>query len=65
MLPLSKHLLIDALAHITIPLSEGLSHLPLVLDLPPPAEEDIPPPLLMAEAYKALKEHCRLSLLSK
>ena len=26
-----KHLVIDALAHLTIPLSEGLSRFPLVL----------------------------------
>ena len=34
--PMRKHLPIDALAHLTISLSEGLSHFPLVLQTPPP-----------------------------
>lgn len=41
--PMRKHLPIDTLAHLTIPLSEGLSCFPLVLHTPPPAGEDIPP----------------------
>ena len=53
--PMRKQLPIDALAHLTIPLSDGLSCFPLVLKIPPPAGENIPPPLLMARTYKALK----------
>ena len=58
-----KHLPIDALTHLTIPLSEGLSRFPLVLKLPPRVGENIPPPLLMARTYKALKGCSRLCLL--
>ena len=55
-----KHLPIDPLAHLTIPLSEGLSRFPLVLKVPPPPGENIPPPLLMARTYKALKVRSQL-----
>ena len=34
--PIRKHLPIDAMAHLVIPLIEGLSRLPLVLHAPPP-----------------------------
>jgi len=37
--PIRKHLSIDALAHLTLPLQEGLSRLPLVLQAPPPPEQ--------------------------
>ena len=50
-----KHLPIGPLAHLTIPLSEGLSGFPLVAKIPPPPGENIPPPLLMARTFKALK----------
>ena len=42
--PMRKHLPIDTLAHLTIPHSEGLSRFPLVLKIPPPPGENIPPP---------------------
>ena len=42
--PMRQHLPIDALAHLTIPLSDGLSRFPLILKVPPPAGENIPPP---------------------
>ena len=58
--PMRKHLPIDALAHLTIPLGEGLSRFPLVLKIPPPPGENIPPPLLMARTYKALKVRSQL-----
>lgn len=57
--PMRKHLPIDALAHLTIPLSDGLSRFPLVLHAPPRAGEDIPPPDLMMGTYKALKARSR------
>ena len=63
--PMRKHLPIDALAHLTIPLSEGLSRFPLVLMTPPPPGENIPPRLLMARTYMALKIPSRRLLLSK
>ena len=44
--PMRKHLPIDALAHLTIPLSEGLSRFPLVLKVPPPPARTSPPPSL-------------------
>ena len=63
--PMRKHLLIDALAHLTIPLSEGLSRFPLVLKAPPPPGENIPPPLLMAHTYKALKVRSQLLMMKE
>ena len=60
-----KYLPIDALAHLTIPLSEGLSRLPLVLKIPPPTGENIPPPLLMARTYQALKVRSQLLMLTE
>ena len=60
-----KHLPIDALAHLTIPLSEGLSRFPLVLKIPPPPGENIPPPLLMARTYKALKVRSQLLMVKE
>ena len=39
-----KHLPVDALAHPTLPLQEGLTHFPLVLHAPPPPRTNIPPP---------------------
>ena len=42
--PMRKHLPIDALAHLTIPRSEGLSRFPLVLEVPHPPGENLPPP---------------------
>ena len=60
-----KHLQIDTLAHLIIPLSEGLSRFPLVLKIPPPPGENIPPPLLMARIYKALKVLSWLLMLSE
>ena len=63
--PMRKHLPIDALAHLTIPLSEGLSRFPLVLKIPPLPGEDIPPPLLMARTYKALKVRSQLLMISE
>ena len=63
--PMRKHLPIDALAHLTISLSDGLSQFPLVLRIPPPAGENIPPPLLMARVYKALKERSQLHMLDE
>ena len=63
--PMRKHLPIDALAHLTIPLSEGLSRFHLVLKTPPLPGENIPPPLLMARTYIALKVRSRLLMLSE
>ena len=63
--PMRKHLPIDGLAHLTIPLSQGLSRIPLVLMTPPPPGENIPPPLLMARTYKALKVRSPLLMMSE
>ena len=63
--PMRKHLPIDALAHLTIPLSEGLSRFPLVLKTPPPPGENIPPPLLMSRTYKALKVRSQLLMMKE
>ena len=63
--PMRKHLPIDALAHLTIPLSEGLSRFPLVLKMPPPPGENIPPPLLIARTYKALKVRSQLLMMAE
>ena len=63
--PIRKHLPIDALAHLTIPLSEGLSHFPFVLKIPPPPGENIPPSLLRARTYKALKVRSQLLMMSE
>ena len=60
-----KHLPIDPLAHLTIPLSEGLSQFPLVLKIPPLPGEKVHPPLLMARTYKALKVRSRLLMKSE
>jgi len=61
--PLSKHLPVDALAHLTLPLQEGLTRLPLVLHAPPPLEANIPPPKLMKRGYQALRFRARNMLL--
>jgi len=39
---LRKHLPVDALAHLTLPLREGLTLFPLVLHAPPPPGTEIP-----------------------
>jgi len=54
--PLRKHLPVDALAHLTIPLQEGLTHLPLVL-------HTLPPPHLMRKTYRSLRARARHLLL--
>ena len=51
------------MAHLVIPLIEGLSRLPMVLHAPPPAGTDIPPPQLMIRTYLALKKRARDTLL--
>jgi len=61
--PIRKHLPIDALAHLTLPLQEGLTRLPLVLHALPPPGTDIPPPDLMRKAYQALRALARRMLL--
>ena len=61
--PIRKHLPIDAMAHLVIPLMGGLSRLPLVLYAPPPPGTDIPPPQLMLKTYRALKRRAQDALL--
>ena len=61
--PIRKHLPIDAMAHLVIPIIGGLSRLPMVLHAPPPAGADIPPPQLMLRTYLALKRRARDALL--
>ena len=62
--PIRKHLPIDAMADLVIPLMDGLSRLPLVLHAPPPPGADIPPPQLMLKTYLALKRRARDALLA-
>ena len=61
--PIRKHLPIDAMVHLTIPLPGGLTHLPLILLAPPPPGTSIPPPELMRKTYRALKERAKNALL--
>ena len=42
--PLRKHLPVNTLAHLTLPLQEGLTLFPLVLHAPSPPGTEIPPP---------------------
>ena len=58
-LPLRKHLPIDALAHLTLPLQEGLTRFPLVLHTPPLPGTQIPPSELMRKPYRALRNRAR------
>ena len=62
--PIQKHLPIDAMTHLVIPLMEGLSRLPLVLKAPPPSGTDIPSPQLMLKTYLALKKRAQDALLA-
>jgi len=41
--PIRKHLPVDALAHLTLPLQQGLTCLPLILHAPPPTRNEHPP----------------------
>ena len=61
--PIRKHLPIDAMAHLLLPLIGGLSRLPMVLHAPPPAGTEIPPSQLMLRTYLALKKRARNALL--
>jgi len=61
--PIRKHLPIDALAHLTLPLQEGLTRLPLILHAPPPPGTNIPPPALMRKTYQALRSRARNMLI--
>jgi len=54
-----KHLPIDAMAHLTLLLQEGLTRLPLVLHAPPPPGTNIPLPDLMRKTYQALRARAR------
>jgi len=60
---LRKDLPVDALAHLTLPLQEGLTCFPLVLHAPPPPRTEIPPPELMRKTYRALRNYVRNLLL--
>ena len=57
--PVKKHLPVDALAHLTLPLQEGLSRLPPILHTLPPPGTNIPPPDLMRKTYKELRARPR------
>jgi len=61
--PTRKHLPVDALAHLTLPLQEGLTRLPLGLHAPSPPGANIPPSELMKRAYQALRTRARIMLL--
>ena len=51
------------MAHLTLPLQEGLTHLPLVLHAPPPPGTNIPPPDFMRRTYQALRTRARNMLI--
>jgi len=51
------------MAHLTLPLQEGLTRLPLILHAPPPPGTNIPPPELMKRTYQALLARARNMLL--
>jgi len=57
--PISKHLRVDALAHLTLPSQQGLTCLPLVLHTLPPPGTNTPPPDLMKKPYQALRSRAR------
>ena len=61
--PIRKHLLVDALAHLTLPIQDGLTRLPLGLHAPPPPGANIPPPDFMRKTYQALRTRIRNMLL--
>ena len=61
--PIRKHLPVDALVHLTLPLQEGLTRLPLVLHAPPPPGANIPPSELIKRAYQPLRARAREMLL--
>jgi len=52
--PIRKHLPVDTLAHLTLPLQKGLRYLPLFLHAPPPAGTNIHPTELMRRTCEAL-----------
>jgi len=57
--PIRKHLPVDAMAHLTLPLQEGLTRYLLVPDAPTPPGTNIPPPDLMRKTYQALRTRTR------
>jgi len=61
--PIRKHLPIDLLAHLTLPLQRGLTRLPLVLHAAPSPGTNIPLPELMRRTYQALWAHAKNMLL--
>jgi len=63
-LPLRKHLPINALAHLTLPLGEGLSQFPLILHTPPSGYKH-PPAMFMRRAYNALRGRAKALLLQE
>jgi len=63
--PVRKYLPIDALAHRTLPLQEGLTCLPLILHAPPTPGTNIPPPQLVRRTYLALRARARDMLLQQ
>jgi len=60
--PIREHLPVNAMAHLTLPLQEGLTYLPLILHAPPPGT-NIPPPDLMRRSYQALRTRARNMLI--
>src|SRR5205807_1519144 len=61
--PVRTHLPVDPLAHLTIPLLEGLSFAPLFLAHLLPSKEGLPPIDIMTAAYRGLQGHsCCLRL---
>ena len=61
--PIRKPLLVDALAHLTLPLQGGLTRLPVSCTLPPPPRTNILPPPLMRKTYQPVQARARNMLL--
>jgi len=61
--PLRKHLSVDALANLTLPLQEGLTCFPLVLHVRSPPGTNIPLSELMKRTYQALRTRARNMLI--
>jgi len=61
--PVRKHLPVDAVAHLTLPLQERLTRFPMVLHAPTRPGTNIPSPDLMKKTYQALRARARNMLL--
>ena len=61
--PVRTHLLLDALAHLTLPLLEGLSFAPLIKSTLLPDLPALPSDEVMTYAYRALKRRAQMLMM--